>query len=166
MSVRAFIGIGCNLGDRSAHCRAAVDRLGRLPGAMLLRVSPTFESVPQEGVQGGPFLNAVAKIATSLSPRQLLAHLQQIEVALGRPANHFPGAARTMDLDLLLYGEVVIREADLTIPHPRMAERRFVLEPLVALAPSLSHPVLQVTVTELLRRLTPETSQLSEGVPR
>jgi 2-amino-4-hydroxy-6-hydroxymethyldihydropteridine diphosphokinase len=71
-----------------------------------------------------------------------------------------------MDLDLLLYGEAVIREADLTIPHPRMAERRFVLEPLVALAPALCHPVLQVTVTELLRRLGPDVSLLSEGVPR
>jgi 2-amino-4-hydroxy-6-hydroxymethyldihydropteridine diphosphokinase len=166
MRVQAFIGIGSNLGDRLAHCRAAVDRLGLLPGTALLRASPTFESAPQEGVEGGLFLNAAAEIATTLSPRQLLGHLREIEVALGRPANHLPGTARTMDLDLLLYGDAVIREADLTIPHPRMAERRFVLAPLVALAPALCHPVLRVTVAELLRRLGPEMSLLSEGVPR
>jgi 2-amino-4-hydroxy-6-hydroxymethyldihydropteridine diphosphokinase len=166
VKTQVFIGIGSNLGDRLAHCRAAVDRLGLLPGTILLRVSPTFESAPQEGVEGGPFLNAVAEIATTLPPRQLLDHLREIEVALGRPADHLPGMARSMDLDLLLYGDAVIREADLRIPHPRMAERRFVLAPLVALGPALCHPVLQVTVAELLRRLGPEESLLSEGVPR
>lgn len=166
MKIQAFIGIGSNLGDRLAHCRAAVDRLGLLPGTTLLQASPTFESAPQEGVEGGSFLNAVAEIATTLPPRQLLGHLREIEVALGRPADHRPGTARTMDLDFLLYGDAVIREADLTIPHPRMAERRFVLAPLVALAPALCHPVLRVTVAELLQRLGPEESLVCEGVPR
>jgi len=166
MRIQAFIGIGSNLGDRLAHCRAALDRLGRLPGTALFRVSPIFESEPQEGVEGGLFLNAVAEIATTLPPRQLLGHLQEIEVLLGRAAGHPPGTARSMDLDLLLYADAVIREADLTIPHPRMAERRFVLAPLVALAPALRHPVLQVTLAELLRRLGPEAPLLSSGVGR
>jgi 2-amino-4-hydroxy-6-hydroxymethyldihydropteridine diphosphokinase len=162
--VRAFIGIGSNLGDRLAHCRAALDRLCLLPDTGLARVSPFFESDPQGGVEGGLFLNGVAEIATSLPPRQLLGNLQEIEVALGRAANHRPGTARPMDLDILLYGDAVIREADLTIPHPRMAERRFVLAPLVALAPALCHPVLQVTLAELLRRMGPEAPLLSSGV--
>lgn len=165
MSVQAFIGIGSNLGDRLAHCRAALDRLGLLPDTVLRRVSPLLESNPQEGVEGGRFLNAVAEIATSLPPRRLLGHLREIEVALGRAADHPPGTARTADLDLLLYGDAVIREPDLTVPHPRMAERRFVLAPLVALAPALRHPVLLVTTTELLRRLGPAAPLLSPGVP-
>jgi 2-amino-4-hydroxy-6-hydroxymethyldihydropteridine diphosphokinase len=166
VKIQAFIGIGSNLGDRLAHCRAALDRLALLPGTALTRVSPLFESEPQEGVEGGPFLNAVAEIATSLPPSQLLDNLQEIEVALGRAADHLPGTARTMDLDLLLYGDAVIREADLTIHHPRMAERRFVLAPLVALAPALRHPVLQVTLAELLRRLGPEAPLPSSVVRR
>ncbi len=161
MRIRAFIGIGSNLGDRLAHCRAAVDGLGRLPDTALLRVSPVFESLPQEDVEGGLFLNAVAEITTTLPPRQLLGHLQAIEVALGRAADHPPGTARTIDLDVLLYGDDVIREGDLTIPHPRMAERWFVLAPLVALAPALPHPILQETVAELLRRLGPDAPLLS-----
>ena len=166
MSVQAFIGIGSNLGDRLAHCRAAIDRLGRLPGTALLRVSPLVESEPQEGVEGGRFLNAVAEIATTLPPRRLLSHLQEIEVALGRAADHRSGTARVADLDLLLYGEAILLEADLTIPHPRMAGRRFVLAPLAALDPTLRHPVLQVTVAELLRRLGAEAPLLSSRMER
>jgi 2-amino-4-hydroxy-6-hydroxymethyldihydropteridine diphosphokinase len=115
-------------------------------------------------VEGGLFLNAVAEIATRLSPRELLGHLQGIEAALGRPPDHPPGTARGMDLDILLYGETVLHEPDLTIPHPRMAARRFVLAPLVALAPAVRHPLLKLTATELLRRLGPETSAVPLGV--
>ncbi len=164
MRVQAFVGIGSNLGDRLAHCRAALDRLALLPGTALTRVSPVLESEPQEGVEGGLFLNAVAEIATSLPPRRLLGRLQEIEVALGRAPDHLPGTARTVDLDLLLYGDAVIREPDLTIPHPRMTERRFVLAPLVALAPALRHPVLLATMAELLRRLGPEAPLLTSRV--
>jgi 2-amino-4-hydroxy-6-hydroxymethyldihydropteridine diphosphokinase len=164
VTIQAFIGIGSNLGDRLAHCRAALARLDLLPGSRLTRVSPVFESEPWEGVEGGLFLNAVAEIATSLPPRRLLDHLQEIEVALGRAADHRPGTARPMDLDILLYGHAVIREAGLTIPHPRMAERRFVLAPLAALAPALCHPVLRETMGELLRRLGPGAPLLSSGV--
>jgi len=163
---RAFIGIGSNLGDRLANCQTAIDRLDRPPGTALVRVSTLVESEPQEGVEGGRFLNTVAEIATSLPPRQLLGQLQQIEVALGRAADHLPGTARPMDLDLLLYGDAVICETDLTIPHPRMAERRFVLAPLVALDPTLRHPVLQVAMAELLRRLGPEAPLLSSRLER
>lgn len=164
MRVQAFVGIGSNLEDRLANCRAALEGLGLLPDTALTRVSPLFESEPQEGVEGGLFLNAVAEIATSLPAPQLLSHLREIEAALGRPADHLPGTARTLDLDLLLYGDAVIRQADLTVPHPRLAERRFVLAPLVALAPALRHPVLQVPMRELLRRLGPEAPLLSSGV--
>ncbi|MBI4572854.1 MAG: 2-amino-4-hydroxy-6-hydroxymethyldihydropteridine diphosphokinase [candidate division NC10 bacterium] len=164
MTVQAFVGIGSNLGDRLAYCRAALDRLALLPGTTLTRVSPFFESEPREGVEGGLFLNGVAEIATRLSPRELLGHLQGIEAALGRPPDHLPGTARSMDLDILLYGETVLHEPDLTIPHPHMAARRFVLAPLTALAPAVRHPLLKLTAAELLRRLGPEASAVPLGV--
>jgi 2-amino-4-hydroxy-6-hydroxymethyldihydropteridine diphosphokinase len=165
MSVQAYIGIGSNLGDRLGHYRAALDRLGLLPDTTLMRVSPFIESEPQEGVEGGLFLNAVAEICTSLSPRQLLDHLQAIESALGRPADHEPRSARTLDLDILLYGDMVVSEPGLVIPHPRMAHRRFVLAPLVAIAPGACHPLLGVTARELLRRLGSGASASLMGLP-
>ena len=165
MSIQAYIGIGSNLGDRLGHCRAALERLARLPDTMLTRVSPFMESEPQEGVEGGPFLNAVAEIATRLSPRQLLDHLQDIETVLGRPVDHKPRSLRSLDLDILLYGDLVTSEPDLVIPHPRMAHRRFVLAPLVAIAPGACHPLLGVTAQELLRRLGSGTSTSLVGLP-
>ncbi len=158
MRAKSFIGVGSNLGDRLGQCRAALDRLARMPDTTLKRVSPFVESEPQEGVEGGLFLNAVAEIVTRLSPRQLLDHLQDIEAGLGRPVGHEPGTARSMDLDILLYDDRVIRDLDLVIPHPRMAHRRFVLAPLVAIAPAARHPLLGVTAEELLRRLGSGTS--------
>jgi 2-amino-4-hydroxy-6-hydroxymethyldihydropteridine diphosphokinase len=165
VSIRAYIAIGSNLGDRPANCGAALDRLGRLPETTLLRASPLIETAPAEGVAGGSFLNGVAEIETTLPPRPLLMHLQAIETDLGRAAVHAPGTARTMDLDLLLYGDLVMEEADLVIPHPRMIARRFVLEPLAALAPGLRHPVLNITVEELLRRLDSTRRVSPSGVP-
>lgn len=165
MSIQAYIGIGSNLGDRLGHCRAALERLARLPDTMVTCVSPFMESEPQEGVEGGPFLNAVAEIATRLSPRQLLDQLQDIEAVLGRPVDHEPRSARTLDLDILLYGDLVTSEPDLVIPHPRMAHRRFVLAPLVAIAPGTCHPLLGVTAQELLRRLGSRTTTSLAGLP-
>jgi 2-amino-4-hydroxy-6-hydroxymethyldihydropteridine diphosphokinase len=165
VTVRVYVAIGSNQGDRLVNCAAALDRLGRLPGTTLLRTSPLIQTEPSEGVAGGPFLNGVAEIETEMPPRPLLIHLQAIEAALGRETQHTPGTARTMDLDLLLYGDLVMEEADLIVPHPRMTARRFVLEPLAALAPGLRHPVLNATVEELLRRLDPTLRVSPSGVP-
>ncbi len=153
MRTRAFIGIGSNLGDRQANCRKALEGIGELPTTAVIRVAPFMETAPAEGVTGGRFLNGAAEIATELPPRQLLDGLRSIEVALGREADHERGRARTIDLDLLLYGDLVLEEGDLIVPHPRMAARRFVLGPLASIAPSLRHPVLLLTTEELLRRL-------------
>ncbi|RPI11000.1 MAG: 2-amino-4-hydroxy-6-hydroxymethyldihydropteridine diphosphokinase [Zetaproteobacteria bacterium] len=153
MRVRTFVAIGSNAGDRHAHCAAARTMLDRLPETQVLRVSPLIETEPAEGAAGGPFLNGVAELTTALSPRELLDALRAVEAALGRPTRHPPGAARTIDLDILLYGDRVVREAGLDIPHPRMARRRFVLEPLVAIAPDARHPVLDASAADLLRGL-------------
>jgi 2-amino-4-hydroxy-6-hydroxymethyldihydropteridine diphosphokinase len=112
-----------------------------------------METAPAEGAEGGPFLNGVAEIETGLSPRSLLGELRAIEAGLGRAALRRRGAARTIDLDVLLYGDLRLDEPDLVIPHPRMADRRFVLQPLASIAPDVRHPVLQLTASELLRRL-------------
>jgi len=166
MRVRAFIGIGSNVGDRRAQCLAAEAHLRRLACTEVLRVSRLIETQAAEGVTGGPFLNGVAEVGTALAPLDLLCALQAIEAALGRPRGHCPGTARTMDLDILLYGDRVVREVGLAIPHPRMAQRRFVLEPLVAIAPSARHPLLNLTATDLLRRLElAESSDRASLVP-
>jgi len=154
VSVRAFVAIGSNVGDRHRYCREAAARLATLPRSTLVRVSPVIETAPAEGVGGGPFLNAAAEIETDLAPGALLAELRAIEVALGREADHVRLGPRTIDLELLVFGELILDDAALTIPHPRMASRRFVLAPLAAIAPEARHPVLGCTVRELLDRLT------------
>jgi 2-amino-4-hydroxy-6-hydroxymethyldihydropteridine diphosphokinase len=156
VTVRAYIAIGSNLGDRARHCDAAEAALAHLPESRLLRCSPRLETAPAEGVAGGAFLNGAAELETALAPRALLAALQAIEAALGRPPRHLRGLARPIDLDLLLYGDLRLEEPDLILPHPRMAERRFVLEPLAALAPTLRHPALGLTIAALLARLPAE----------
>ncbi len=163
MTVRAFIGIGSNLGDREAWCRAAAARMGQLPGTRLVRVSALVETAAAEGAEGGAFLNGVAEIQTELSPRELLGELRAIEGAFGRSAQRRRGAARTIDLDLLLYGSLHLDEPDLVIPHPRMAGRRFVLQPLASIAPDIRHPLLQRTASELLGRLEDTAGPSSEA---
>jgi 2-amino-4-hydroxy-6-hydroxymethyldihydropteridine diphosphokinase len=153
MTVRAFIALGSNVGDRHGFCRLAAERLARLPATRLVRTSPLVESPPAEGAAGGPFLNGAAEIETELPPADLLRELHAIEAALGRPLDRPRGAARTIDLDLLLYGDLRLDQPDLVVPHPRMAGRRFVLEPLAAIAPGVRHPVLGQTAAELFARL-------------
>jgi len=118
-------------------------------------MSSIFETDPVDvpGVQA-PFLNAAAVGDTTLTPRQFLESLQDIEQAAGRE-RPFPGAARTLDLDLILFGSLIVNEPQLTVPHSRFRERRFVLEPLVEIAPGLRDPVTSFTVAELLARLPP-----------
>jgi len=149
----AFVAIGSNLGDRLRCCHLAILALAKLPRSHLEQVSPILETEPAEGAGGGRFLNAVAQLTTGLSPRELLAHLQAIEADLGRANDHPALAARTIDLDILLFDALCVESPELTIPHPRMASRRFVLEPLAAIAPEARHPVLGCTARELLRRL-------------
>ncbi len=134
----AYIGLGSNLGDREDNLRAALERLAEFGR---VRVSSLRETEPV-GVTDQPrFLNAAAELVTELSPQDLLARLLEIERELGRDrARERRWGPRTIDLDLLLYGDQVLDEPGLTVPHPRLDERRFVLEPLHELAPELSLP--------------------------
>jgi len=126
--------------------------IGTLPQTTVVAVSPFIETAPVGGPPESPdYLNAVAAIETELAPKELLEALLTVEHKLGRIRAERWGP-RTIDLDLLLYDEVVIDEPDLTIPHPRMHERRFVLEPLAAIAPDVVHPVLHTSIRELLAK--------------
>ena len=147
--VTAAVALGSNLGDRRSHLDYAASRLRLLLAD--LRVSGYYETDPVD-VQGAQplFLNAAAVGSTDASARDLLRALLSIEAERGRERPH-PGAARTLDLDLLLYGSVLLNEPGLVVPHPRFRERLFVLEPLAEIAPDLVDPVTGSTVVELLR---------------
>jgi 2-amino-4-hydroxy-6-hydroxymethyldihydropteridine diphosphokinase len=143
-----YLSLGSNLGDRQATLAGAL-RLLRAPDLRILRFSPVYETEPQD-VEAQPwFLNLVVEAETDLFPKQLLARVQKIERQLGRKRIAAKGP-RAIDIDILLYGDLVISVAGLEVPHPRMAERRFVLQPLADLAPGLRHPVLRRTAQELL----------------
>ncbi len=133
----ALIGIGANLGDPRARIAAAFDALAALPDSALLRSSSVYRTAPVGKTDQPDFYNAAALIQTTLAPRALLDALLAIELSQGRerPLPVIANAPRTLDLDLLLYGDQVIAEPGLAVPHPRMHERRFVLEPLIEITP-------------------------------
>ena len=144
----AYLSLGSNIGDRERLLQDAL-RLLHTPDLRVVRISPVYQTEPQD-VKAQPwFLNLVVEAETELFPRQLLARVQQIEKQLGRKRLAAKGP-RTIDIDILLYGDSVVNAAGLVVPHPRMTERRFVLQPLADLVPELRHPVLRRTVKELL----------------
>ena len=148
----AYVGLGANLGEREAALRASLQALGQAPGTRVLRVSPLYGSAPVDA--GGPdYLNAVAEVATTLAPMALLHALQAIEHAAGRQ-RPYRNAPRTLDLDILWFGDQAIDTPELTVPHPRMAERAFVLRPLADLAPQrVSAAALQAVASQAIERL-------------
>ncbi len=149
---RVFIGIGSNLGDRAANIAAAVARLGELPGTELVKMSSLIETEPVGPMAQGRFLNGAVELETTLEPRVLLDGLQGIEAVRGRVRAERWGP-RTIDLDLLLYDDRVINAPGLQVPHPRMAEREFVLAPLAEIAPNAVYPLSGKSVGELLADL-------------
>jgi 2-amino-4-hydroxy-6-hydroxymethyldihydropteridine diphosphokinase len=148
MAHRVYLSLGSNLGTREANLRAALDQLAQA-GLHVLRQSSLYETEPQDVPDQPWFLNLVVEAATGLAPETLLGRLQQIEARLGRHRLE-PKGPRTIDLDILLYDDLTLSTPALNIPHPRFAERKFVLEPLAEIAPGLRHPATGQTVEELL----------------
>lgn len=139
LKVSAFIGLGANLGDPGAHLERAFDELAHLPKSSLAAKSSLWRSAPLGFANQPEFFNAVARLETGLAADALLDELQNIELAHGRERS-FPNAPRTLDLDLLLYGDETRGSPRLTLPHPRMHERAFVLKPLIEIAPEVTIP--------------------------
>lgn len=133
--VTAYVGLGANLGEAAGAVSTAIARLGELPGTRVLRVSSLYRSEPHEA-SGPDFINAVAQIETRLHALELLSHLQAMENEAGR-VRPYRNAPRTLDLDVLLYGAARICSERLTVPHPRMTQRAFVLVPLAEIDPAL-----------------------------
>jgi 2-amino-4-hydroxy-6-hydroxymethyldihydropteridine diphosphokinase len=148
----AYIGLGSNLGDRAATLTAALEAIDATDGLRLVRRSGFVQTAPVGGPAGqGPFLNAAAEVATTLSPQALLERLLEIERTLGRRRQDQPRwSPRTCDLDILMIDAMTMHSETLTLPHPRMHQRRFVLEPLAQIAPGAVHPTTGLTVAQLL----------------
>lgn len=152
MAALAFIGIGSNQGDRGENLRRAMERLGGLEDTKVLRASSIYRTEPVGRTDQPEFLNMAAELETSLAPGELMKTLLEIEKGLGRTREERWGP-RTVDLDILYYGNQVVKGPDLEIPHPRAHQRAFVLEPLSELAPELVDPISGKTVREMLAGL-------------
>lgn len=148
----AYLSVGSNLGDREAMLHRAL-KLLEAPDLRVRRVSPVYETEPQDVADQPWFLNLAAEIETELFPMQLLARIRKVEAQLGRRRG-VPKGPREIDIDILLYGNAVIDTRELIVPHPRMAGRRFVLQPLADLDPDLRHPVTGKTVRDHLNEVT------------
>jgi 2-amino-4-hydroxy-6-hydroxymethyldihydropteridine diphosphokinase len=147
----ALVAIGANLGDRLATMRAAVDQLARVEGVRVLEQSSVYDTAPVGPPDQPRYLNAAVSVATTLGPQELLVRLLAIEATLGRERDGTRWTARTIDLDLVLFGECVLDEGDLQVPHPRFRERAFVLLPLTEIARNSRDPVTGERLESLLR---------------
>jgi 2-amino-4-hydroxy-6-hydroxymethyldihydropteridine diphosphokinase len=161
MHRRVYLSLGSNVGDRAAYLSTAIDRIGAL--GKVTAISSFYETEPVEFAAQPWFLNCVVELDTEKMPKQLLAAILDIEKEMGRRRVLKKGP-RTLDIDILLFGNSIIKTKGLAIPHPAMHERRFVLEPLAEIAPELRHPILKRTVRELRDALQP--GQAVERAPK
>jgi GTP cyclohydrolase-4 len=149
-SHQVFIALGANLGDRQASLLQAIQSIRAV--AAVESLSSFYETEPVGYLDQPNFLNMACQIRTEHSPQELLAFLKQIERQMGRQAS-FRNAPRPIDIDILLYDDLVLESPELSIPHPRMSERAFVLAPLAEIAPEIIHPISKLTISELLQRV-------------
>lgn len=160
MEAIAYLSLGSNVGDREVNLREAIERLHAL--GRVESVSSFYETEPVEVVDQPWFINCAVRLATSKSPRDLLASVLAIERSMGRERIR-PKGPRNIDIDILLYDDEVIAESGLTIPHPGVPERLFVLAPLAEIAPEVRHPILKKTVAELRDALSDKSRVLRRG---
>ncbi|HEY0635615.1 MAG TPA: 2-amino-4-hydroxy-6-hydroxymethyldihydropteridine diphosphokinase [Gammaproteobacteria bacterium] len=165
MTVRAYIGLGSNLDDPLSQVRAALTELAALPQSRLAAVSPLYRTPPLGPADQPDYINAVVALDTDLAPLALLDHLQHIEQQHGRVRGPLRWGPRTLDLDLLLYGERVITSERLTVPHPGVSERPFVIFPLQAIAPALVLPDGTALASLAEKFASQQPSQVDAGQP-
>ena len=163
MLSEAYIGLGSNLGDSVQNLRAAAGLM--LEFAIDIQPSPVYRTAPQGFRNQPPFYNAACRIRTRLTPFELMERLLSVEASIGRRRT-FRNAPRILDLDILLYGRLVIRTPPLALPHPQMGARMFVLRPLADIAPHIRHPVSGLTVVEMLRALPSQNDYMEKNVWR
>lgn len=152
--MRVYLGLGTNLGDKQQNLHTAVEELNKRIGK-IISLSAFYETEPWGFASENTFLNAAVCVETALSPQEVLAITQEIERELGRKKKSAGGvySDRLIDIDLLLFGNLVIKEDNLTIPHPLMTERDFVMKPLAEIAPDLVHPLLHKSMKELISQI-------------
>lgn len=158
-----YLGMGSNLGDRRAMLQQALDALHALPDTEVLRCSQIYETEPWGDIAQDPFHNCAVEVRTVLQPFQLLTAIKNIERAIGRIEVRRNGP-RIIDIDILLYGDLVFAQEGLTVPHPSMSERNFVLLPLREIAGGVVHPVAQATIIELARRCADTGGAIETGI--
>ncbi len=162
--VESFLVFGSNLGDRYGFIRKSFDSITHFPEIKLLGASGIYETEPVEVIDQPLFLNAAAHISTSLSPVELLTRLKEVEISLGR-IERARWREREIDIDIIFFGNEIIESTELTIPHPRSHQRRFVLQPLNEIASSYIHPVFRKTVGQLLLECKDNSAVIRVEVP-
>lgn len=155
---KIFLSLGSNLGDRGGHLESGIEALKKTPGLVVRAVSPVYETAPAEGAAGGAFLNCAVECSYAGEPLELLKHLEEIERREGRKTKG-DYAARPLDMDIIFFGDAVMKSHRLTIPHPRLYRRRFVLVPLNDLDPDFRCPVTGKTIPQLLNE-TSDTGKI------
>lgn len=158
----AFISVGSNLGPKLANCRHGIATLTRSADARLIDQSRIYRTEPVDYQDQDWFVNYVVKIDTALDPLSLLETIKSIERAAGRVGDTIRFGPRVLDLDIIFYDDAVLDDSRLTIPHPRMHKRRFVLKPICDIAPDMNHPVLQQTMLCLLENLDEQGQRITE----
>lgn len=160
----AYISVGSNLGERADNCRQGIATLAALDGVKLLTQSRLFLTEPENYEDQDWFVNAMAKIETTLAPMELLKQLKAIEVAAGRTTPKIRYGPRILDLDIIFYDDIILDSKDLQIPHPQMHKRQFVLQPFCDIDPDITHPVLKKSVQQLSDALFSTTDMESKKV--